>query len=215
LSKLKQQPVHSATMPRWANGRRNPIRRRRWPPLLLWLVATAAVAIIVYLAGPADPPAGDTPLVGRARIVDGDTLALGSTRIRLADIDAPERSQTCGEATNPWSCGATAEARLAELARTQVSCQPEDRDRWGRIVAVCRSGDADIGAAMVRDGLALSTGRYGAIEAEARQAGRGIWAGPFVAPAQWRKLTGGEPDQSPGPSRFEVIFEWLSGLFQR
>ena len=202
-------------MPVWANGRRNPIRRRRWPPLLLWLVATAAVAIVVYFAGPADPPTEDQLLIGKARIVDGDTLALGSIRIRLADIDAPERSQTCGEAADPWPCGARAEARLAELARGDVSCQPEDRDRWGRIVAMCRSDDIDLGAAMVREGLALSTGRYAAAQAEARAAGRGIWAGPFVAPAQWRKLTGGEPAAGVGPSRFEVMLSWLMGLFPR
>jgi endonuclease YncB( thermonuclease family) len=202
-------------MPAWANGRRNRLPRRRWPPLPLWLLATAAVATIVYLAGPADPPAPDRMLVGKARVVDGDTLALGSTRIRLADIDAPERSQTCGDASAPWPCGARAEARLAELARTDVSCQPEDRDRWGRIVAVCRSDDHDLGADMVRDGLALSTGRYGPIEAEARAAARGIWAGPFVTPAQWRRLTGGEPAPGSGPSRFEVMLVWLSGVIWR
>ena len=154
-------------------------------------------------------------LLGSARVVDGDTLAFGSMRIRLVDIDAPERSQTCGEATAPWPCGARAEARLAELVRADVTCRPEDRDRWGRIVAACRSQDVDLGAAMVRDGLALSTGRYGAAEAEARAARRGIWAGPFVAPAQWRKLTGGEPAPGFGPSRFEVMLDLLIRLFSR
>lgn len=201
-------------MPAWANGRRNRLRRRR-PPLLGWLAATAIVALVVFLVGPADPPPADQPLSGRVRVVDGDTLALGSTRIRLADIDAPERTQTCGEPAAPWPCGAEAEARLAALAGANVSCQPEDRDRWGRIVAVCTTGGTDLGAAMVRQGLALSTGRYGAIEAEARAAGRGIWAGPFVTPAQWRKLTGGEPLLGFGPSRFEVILDWLSQRFQR
>mgnify|MGYP001286605696 FL=1 len=201
-------------MPAWANGRRNRLRRRR-PPLLVWLAATAATALVVYLAGPAEPPAEGAPLAGRARVVDGDTLALGSTRIRLADIDAPERSQTCGEAAAPWPCGAEAEARLVELARSGISCLPQDRDRWGRIVALCMSGDVDLGAAMVRDGLALSTGRYRDVEAEARTALRGIWAGPFVTPAQWRKLTGGEPAQGLGPSRFEAALDWLLALFQR
>ena len=202
-------------MPAWASGRRNSVRNRHWRPLPLWLVATAAAAIIIYLAGPADPPAEGETLVGSARIVDGDTLALGSTRIRLADIDAPESAQTCGVASASWPCGAHAEARLRELARADVTCQPEDRDRWGRIVAVCLSEGIDLGAVMVRDGLALSTGRYGVAESEARTAGRGIWAGPFVAPAQWRKLTGGEPAPGLGPSRFEAMLDWLYGVFQR
>ncbi len=201
-------------MPAWGNGRRNTRRRPRFPRLPLWLGATAALALAVYLAGPADPPEQNLPLVGKARVVDGDTLALGSIRIRLADIDAPERGQTCGEAAAPWPCGARAGARLVELARNEISCQPEDRDRWGRIVAACRNAGADLGAAMVRDGLALSTGRYDEVQAEARLAGRGIWSGPFVAPAQWRRLTGGEVAPA-GPSRFEVMLEWLVGLFPR
>lgn len=212
---MKRQPVQSASMPPWASGRRNRQRRRRWPRLAVWLVATAAVTTIVYLAGPADPPAGDQMLVGRARAVDGDTLALGAIRIRLAGIDAPELNQTCGEATDPWPCGADAADRLAALVGRDVSCQPQDRDRWGRVVAVCRTGDVDLGAEMVRDGLALATGRYGTIAADARAAGRGIWAGPFVAPAQWRKLTGGESAHGSGPSRFAVMLEWLAGWFQR
>jgi endonuclease YncB( thermonuclease family) len=202
-------------MPAWANGRRNRVRRRRWPRLTLWLVATAAIALAVYLAGPAEPPAENLPLTGKARIVDGDTLALGSTRIRLAGIDAPERGQSCGETAAAWPCGERAEARLGELARTEVSCQPEDRDRWGRLVAVCRSEGADLGDAMVRAGLALSVGRYEAAEAEARAAGRGIWAGPFVAPAQWRRLTGGDAGLGQGPSRLEVLIEWLVSWFPR
>ena len=34
-------------------------------------------------------------IIGPARVVDGDTLQVGSIRIRLSDIDAPERRQTC------------------------------------------------------------------------------------------------------------------------
>ena len=40
-------------MPTWANGRRNRLRRRR-PPLLIWLAATAVVALVVI--GPKDLP---------------------------------------------------------------------------------------------------------------------------------------------------------------
>jgi endonuclease YncB( thermonuclease family) len=34
-------------------------------------------------------------LTGPPRIIDGDTLAIGSTRIRLEGIDAPETDQVC------------------------------------------------------------------------------------------------------------------------
>jgi endonuclease YncB( thermonuclease family) len=55
---------------------------------------------------------------------------------------------------------------------------------------VQRSGE-DIGAAMVRSGWALdyerySGGRYAAEQLEAEAALRGLWAGAFVPPWEWR-----------------------------
>jgi len=35
------------------------------------------------------------PIVGWARVIDGDTIDISGTRIRLDGIDAPESSQTC------------------------------------------------------------------------------------------------------------------------
>ncbi len=35
---------------------------------------------------------------GAARVVDGDTLAIGDARLRLIAIDAPEGEQTCRDA---------------------------------------------------------------------------------------------------------------------
>ena len=35
------------------------------------------------------------PLTGDVRVIDGDTIAVGETRIRLEGIDAPETAQTC------------------------------------------------------------------------------------------------------------------------
>jgi hypothetical protein len=51
-------------------------------------------------------PAFGADFIGVPRIVDGDTLAIGSTKIRLEPIDAPETDQVC---LNPngahWICG--------------------------------------------------------------------------------------------------------------
>ncbi len=66
-------------------------------------------------------------------------------------------------------------------------------ERYGRIVAVCVLPDGrNVGAVMVSSGLALdyaqySKDMYAAAENEARQAGRGMWAGEFVKPWGWRR----------------------------
>ncbi|MDE0173011.1 MAG: thermonuclease family protein [Defluviicoccus sp.] len=77
-------------------------------------------------------------LSGRARAINGDTLVLSGARIRLHDIDAPERVQNYRSRTLPWACGWEATGALAKLIRGKsVSCQERDRDRYGRVVAVC------------------------------------------------------------------------------
>ncbi len=65
-----------------------------------------------------------------------------------------------------------------------MTCEEEDRDRYGRIVAVCGS----INAELVAQGWALecrdySDGRYADEEAEARRASRGVWVGEFDEPS--------------------------------
>ncbi|WP_020699584.1 thermonuclease family protein [Reyranella massiliensis] len=91
-------------------------------------------------------------------ITDGDTLRMNGVTYRLHGIDAPEAKQDCPDG---WPAGRMATTRLQELisGRT-VICQEKDRDRYGRTVAVCRAGAEDIGAIMVRDGMAWAFTRY-------------------------------------------------------
>lgn len=74
-------------------------------------------------------------------------------------------------------------------ART-VACSQRDIDRYGRVVAVCRAGGEDLNAWLVRQGWAVAYRRYSrdyvSVENEARRARRGIWAGSFVPPEDWR-----------------------------
>ncbi|OYX15453.1 MAG: hypothetical protein B7Z15_00505 [Rhizobiales bacterium 32-66-8] len=142
---------------------------------------------------------------GPARAVDGDSLALGDLRVRLAGIDAPELAQTCGSPQASWPCGRAAQAHLADLVRGRaVACAGEGHDAYARPIATCtvsrtisppvrtraEASDSprDLGGALVEAGLAVARdrGAYGAQEAQARQAGRGIWSGPFDPPETWR-----------------------------
>lgn len=132
-------------------------------------------------------------LTGSVRVADGDSLELGGERIRLEGIDAPELRQSCGApdggpADAAWPCGEKARQALKRLVSAgEVSCRPVDEDRYGRAVAICTAGGRDVGAAMVEEGWAVATGlAYLREQGRAREARRGIWAGSFEMPAQWR-----------------------------
>lgn len=130
-------------------------------------------------------------VTGPARVVDGDTLEVAGKRIRLHGFGAPESAQSCERDGVTWLCGAEASMVLPELAKGELTCQERDRDRYGRIVTACRAGDIDINAAMVWSGYALAYRRYSTDyvgqEATAQAARRGMWAGRFVAPWDWRQ----------------------------
>jgi endonuclease YncB( thermonuclease family) len=126
-------------------------------------------------------------IVGSAQVIDGDSLIVAGTEIRLYGIDAVEYGQTCLRGGLVWNCGAEAAAALrAAAAGREVVCRPRDRDRYERTVAVCMAGGVDLGAAMVKGGLAVALGAYAADEREARDARRGIWSSSFDRPAGWR-----------------------------
>ncbi|MET3593264.1 endonuclease YncB(thermonuclease family) [Mesorhizobium shonense] len=141
-------------------------------------------------------PAKAQPLVGVASVIDGDTIEIHGSRIRLNGIDAPESDQLCIDgAGREYRCGQKAALALDDFlkARRPVSCIEVDRDtRWGRMVAVCTAGGVDIGEWMVRQGYALdwpkySYGAYAQMQSKARTARSGLWAGSFTAPWDWRK----------------------------
>jgi endonuclease YncB( thermonuclease family) len=160
----------------------------RTPPLIM-LLAAAALACSAQTG--CAPKAADA-ITGRAKVVDGDSLEIGADRIRLYGIDAPEGRQECRRNGKPWRCGDDAAAKLRSLVRgATLRCTPRDMDEYGRSVAVCRNGNVDVNAQMVRSGLALAyrrySGDYVAEEDEARGAKRGLWASEFTPPWEWRR----------------------------
>jgi endonuclease YncB( thermonuclease family) len=138
-------------------------------------------------------PAAAADITGRASVIDGDTIEIHGTRIRLHGIDAPESAQLCiGADERPWRCGQRAALALADHIRVRtVSCERRDRDQFGRVIAVCFSGGADLNAWMVAEGWAVAYRRYAqdyvALEDEAKTAPKGIWASRFVMPWDWRR----------------------------
>ena len=131
-------------------------------------------------------------LSGPARVIDGDTLDVDGTRVRLHGVDAPEAAQSCFTADAGWPCGRRATQALATLLQEGVvACAERDRDRYGRVVAVCRRDGLDVNGWLVAQGWAVAYRRYSHAyveqEAAARAAGRGVWSGEFVMPWDWRR----------------------------
>ena len=133
-------------------------------------------------------------LAGIPSVIDGDTIEIHGTRIRLHAIDAIESQQRCllpnGQV---WNCGQDAAFALAnKIGGAPVSCEIRDVDRYGRLVAVCRKRGEDLNAWLVRNGWAVAYRRYGKDylrqEAEARSTRAGIWASNFMMPWDWRRL---------------------------
>ncbi len=71
-----------------------------------------------------------------------------------------------------------------------MTCQPKDKDRYGRVVAVCRAFGEDLSASMVGLGWALAyreySTRYVPAEELARRRKAGMWSGRFDPPWEWR-----------------------------
>lgn len=101
--------------------------------------------------------ASDQEIAGRASIVDGDTIDIHGERIRILDIDAPESRQVCTAADGTqWRCGQKASLALSDWvgART-VTCEPTRKDRYGRWLARCTVGGADLAKWLAEEGWAV------------------------------------------------------------
>lgn len=151
-------------------------------------LASMLVASLLPLCSQAETITGK--VVG---ISDGDTLTLltvgkRQVKVRLAEIDTPERAQ-------PY--GTRAQQQLSALAfGKQAELQVQDTDRYGRTVARVIVGGQDVNREMVLKGAAWVYRAYNrdnsllANEAEAKAQKRGLWALPEaerVPPWDWRK----------------------------
>lgn len=162
-------------------------------------------------------------LIGTPEVVDGDTLKIDGVTIRLAGIDALESRQQCENAQGlPYPCGAEATARLKRLiGQDKVKCAGSERDTLGRLIAECyvripedKTGGPEgtyywLNDQPVKAGYALAyrefSTRFVPEESEAKAAKRGIWAGRFVPPWEWRRGKRLQPLQAAETGTPEVV----------
>ncbi len=142
------------------------------------------------------------------KIADGDSMTVLTTQsreieVRLADIDAPERGQPFAD---------RARQALGELVfQKTVEVRFNDADTYGRIVGRVYTEKIDVSAEMLRRGLAWVYRSYVrdqslfAIETEAREAHRGLWAAREepIPPWEWRRNA---RPSAPGPGQVPMQF---------
>ena len=155
-------------------------------------IAGLCLLAIITSDAYAIPRTAQPEILGTATVIDGDTIEIHGQRIRLHGVDAPESFQECLSSNRTsWRCGQRAALVLAErIANTPIRCRSLDRDRYGRIIAVCFKGGEDLSQWLVANGWAVAFRRfsldYAADEERARRARRGLWEGSFEMPWDWR-----------------------------
>jgi endonuclease YncB( thermonuclease family) len=146
-------------------------------------------------------------VTGTARAIDGDSLRVGTTEVRLFGIDAPEYRQTCRVGWSNLNCGADAAVALRSLVDDrQLICSVRDRDVYRRTVATCRLEGIDVAETLLRQGHAIvlegAPSSYVSLGAESKSAKIGIWASEFEIPATYRAAhPRNEASQRSSPSR--------------
>lgn len=154
-------------------------RSSRTPPKPRSFVITRQELHVLVTKSPPSPQ-GAPVLKGRCWVIDGDTIIIDKTRLRIAGIDAPELD-------HPW--GPSSKWAMIQLCKGQIiTAQIKPELSYDRLVAQCFLPDGrDLAAELVRAGLALdwpafSGGKYRHLEppdarrklwrADARQRGR-------------------------------------------
>jgi micrococcal nuclease len=138
---------------------------------IVLFIALLVVALLIVIICSVEMKA--QTLEGKARVQDGDTIRIGQTHWRLDGINAPELFEPYGQASR---------VEMEHIIDTdKVTCKWNGEMSYRRYVGICMTVHyPDIGAELIRRGLALdctrySRGRYRALEppgARSRLAGK-------------------------------------------
>ncbi len=140
---------------------------------------------------------------GYAQVIDGDSIIINNKKIRLFGIDAPEKNQICKKNGTVYKCGIRSTNSLKFLINNQkLVCSYKNKDRYGRILGECDLleswndkssyiANGILNNVMVANGFAVAYVRYSKkylqSEKKAQALKKGIWAGEFDRPEDWRR----------------------------
>lgn len=171
---------------------------------MLTVVAHRLAAALVLLLAALWQPAAAQDITGRIiSVVDGDTLTLlhgrEPVRIRLTEIDGPERGQPFGQRSTQ-SLRALCAGRTARVVLAGT-------DQYNRSLGRVWCAGVDANAEQVRRGMAWVYDQYVTdrglypVQQAARNRREGLWVDPApVPPWLWRRGIRSAPANSaPGP----------------
>ena len=145
----------------------------------------------------------DKTILGKAKVIDGDTIKIDKKKIRLFGIDAPEKDQICQKVylnffifkfKKDYKCGEESTSALFnKLKNKKVKCVLEDKkDKYKRNIGICYIKNQDINEWLVNNGYAIAYKKYSKKyvlnEQYAKKNKLGIWRGTFVEPEKWRRI---------------------------
>ena len=126
---------------------------------ILLAVTAAALGVVVFDVGgakwfpaQANVPSTAPTISGPARVIDGDTVVVGDTRVRLKGVDAAELGTARGE---------SARRVMAMLVTGELTCRLTGEKTYRREVGYCTTANGtDINRAIIAQGAALACPRY-------------------------------------------------------
>ena len=187
-----------------------------WPRHVTALALAAAAFVIGQWEQVGSPGPRDGDLLGPAiaNAIDGETLYLGGTEVKLFGIDTVESDQVCQDADGAdYPCGRRATQALQSIVqRDLVVCLPMFAISDTRVVGHCEIAPEgrfepvspiefmeefrpnNLSRRMVAGGHAMAIGVgarfFGAEQNEAQALRKGIWQGSFQPPSAWRRQPG-------------------------
>lgn len=163
---------------------------------------------------------------GRARVITGSVLLINGLHVKMYGIDAPDITQTCANHFGTgYYCGRESRTWLQNwISNREVTCHILGDVQKGWATGVCFVDDNryDVAAVVVNAGWAVAftqnTDVYVEYEQQARTNRRGLWAGTFYKPWDWRRIQNRKVEitvkhtaPTPSPSSSKGFDFW--GLF--
>lgn len=139
------------------------LRTINWKNGFIQSAAVIVIGVLIGLGGASAFERGRAHTADRVRaevvrVIDGDTVVIRllggwTDRVRLAGIDAPERGEPGHDAATAFLADRV-QGRTVVLVFEISGDGGPDRGRFGRVLARLEIDGVDVGAEMVRAGLA-------------------------------------------------------------
>lgn len=162
----------------------------------------------------------DYPAVeGYAEAITGDMLDINGLHVKLLGIESPYMQQTCADKFGQgYACGQKSRNWLQDwLQGKMVKCHIISPQNNGRATGVCFAEGYDIGAVVVNAGWAVAytknTDVYVPYEQQAGRKKRGLWAGTFYKPWDWKKLQSRKVDIKIQKNSNDSVGDSVGGSF--